>query len=297
MYAFDFYYGGEAEQYSFYRIPRALIVDGRFRSISTDAKLLYGLMLDRMGLSLKNKWIDESGRVYIYFAIAEIQETMGCSQQKACKLLAELDSKKGAGLIERKKQGQGKPAKIFVKRFSRQELPTPDGLKSSVQNDENHRSRSMIMESADLPKSSPNYTNLIQTYPSHPYPSIMPSAQPTGIDGCDVREHVKKQINYELLAAEYSPEDMDELVELMCDIYCTTRPTMWIGGEERQTAQVLERFQMLDYEHIKYVEECLSENTSKIHNIRAYLLTALFNAPATKSRYYQAAVQHDFYGP
>lgn len=296
MNTFDFYYGGEAEQYSFYRIPRALIIDNRFKNISTDAKLLYGLMLDRMSLSLKNRWLDESGRVYIYFALAEIQETMGCSQQKACKLLAELDGKKGAGLIERKKQGQGKPAKIFVKRFYTRDPPAPDGLKSSIQNDENHPSRSMILDSADLPKSSPNYTYVNQTYLSHPYLSIM-SVQPDGIDGCDLRECVKEQIDYELLAAEYGAEDMDELVELLCDVYCTTRPTIRIGGEERQTLQVIERFRMLNCEHIKYVEECLSENANKVHNIRAYLLTALFNAPATKSRYYQAAVQHDLYGP
>ena len=111
------FYGHEAEQYSFYRIPKQLISDSRFRNVSTDAKLLYGLMLDRMGLSMKNGWLDEQGRVYIFFVLDEIQDLLQCGHEKAVKLLAELDSEKGIGLIERVKQGQGKPTIIYVKQF------------------------------------------------------------------------------------------------------------------------------------------------------------------------------------
>lgn len=112
-----YFYGHEAEQYSFYRIPKQLISDSRFRNASTDAKLLYGLMLDRMGLSMKNGWLDEQGRVYIFFVLDEIQDLLQCGHEKAVKLLAELDSEKGIGLIERVKQGQGKPTIIYVKQF------------------------------------------------------------------------------------------------------------------------------------------------------------------------------------
>lgn len=112
-----YFYGYEAEQYSFYRIPKQLISDSRFRNVSTDAKLLYGLMLDRMGLSMKNGWLDEQGRVYIFFVLDEIQDLLQCGHEKAVKLLAELDSEKGIGLIERVKQGQGKPTIIYVKQF------------------------------------------------------------------------------------------------------------------------------------------------------------------------------------
>ena len=112
-----YFYGHEAEQYSFYRIPKQLISDSRFRNVSTDAKLLYGLMLDRMGLSMKNGWLDEQGRVYIFFVLDEIQDLLQCGHEKAVKLLAELDSEKGLGLIERVKQGQGKPTIIYVKQF------------------------------------------------------------------------------------------------------------------------------------------------------------------------------------
>lgn len=71
--SFDYYYGGESEQLAFYRIPRQLVTGDYFKRLSTDAKLLYGLMLDRMGLSAKNDWYDEQGRVFIYYTLEEIQ--------------------------------------------------------------------------------------------------------------------------------------------------------------------------------------------------------------------------------
>lgn len=115
---FPYYYGYEAEQFAFYRIPKLLVTDERFQGLSTDAKLLYGLMLDRMSLSLKNGWLDGQGRVYIYFPAEEIMSVLHCRSEKASKLLAELDSKKGIGLIERVRQGQGKPTTIYVKNFA-----------------------------------------------------------------------------------------------------------------------------------------------------------------------------------
>lgn len=120
----DYFYGDESEQFSYFRIPRLLITSPRFKGLSTDAKLLYGMLLDRMSLSAKNGWYDEQSRVYIYYTADEIRSDMGCGNDKALKLLAELDTKKGVGLIERIKQGQGKPTKIYVKRFTTRELPT-----------------------------------------------------------------------------------------------------------------------------------------------------------------------------
>lgn len=98
---FDYYYGGESEQFAFYRIPRQLVTGNYFKNLSTDAKLLYGLLLDRMSLSMKNGWYDEQGRVYIYYPLDEIQEALSCSHGKAVRLFAELDTGKGIGLIER----------------------------------------------------------------------------------------------------------------------------------------------------------------------------------------------------
>ena len=120
---YDYFYGDEAEQFIYFRIPRLLITSPRFKNLSTDAKLLYGMMLDRMSLSAKNEWYDDDGRVYIYFTVEEISEEMNCGRDKAMKLLAELDTGKGVGLIERKRQGQGKPTRIYVKRFTTREIP------------------------------------------------------------------------------------------------------------------------------------------------------------------------------
>ena len=113
----DYYYGNEAEQYSFYRIPKVLFTDSRFRGVSVEAKALYGLLLDRMSLSIKNGWVDGDGRVYIIFTIADVMETLVCAEQKANRLLGELDCIKGVGLIERKRRGLGKPNVIYVKNF------------------------------------------------------------------------------------------------------------------------------------------------------------------------------------
>ena len=103
----DYFYGGQAEQFSFYRIPKALFTDERFRSISAEAKVLYGILLDRMSLSQKNGWLDDTDRVYIIFTTQDIMDAIDCADQKATKLLSELEQK--AGLIERKRQGLGKP--------------------------------------------------------------------------------------------------------------------------------------------------------------------------------------------
>ena len=113
-----YYYGAEGEQYSFYRIPKLLFTDSRFAGISTDAKLLYGILLDRMSLSMKNNWHDEQGRVYIIFTLEDIAETLGYKSEKAIKLFNELDTKKGVGLIERVRQGQGRSSLIYVKNFA-----------------------------------------------------------------------------------------------------------------------------------------------------------------------------------
>lgn len=114
----DYYYGIEAEQFSFYRVPRLLIKDERFKGLSSDAKLLYGLMLDRMSLSMKNEWLDEENRAFIIYAVDAIMEDLGCSKPTCIKIIKELDTENGIGLIERKRRGLGKPDIIYVKNFA-----------------------------------------------------------------------------------------------------------------------------------------------------------------------------------
>ena len=118
---FDYFHGMEAEQYSFYRIPKMLFTEECFRGLSCEAKVLYGLMLDRMGLSIKNRWFDEEDRVYIVFTVEEIAEMLDCGTQKAVKLVKELDADKGIGLIERKRRGLGKPQCDLCQKLYRQE--------------------------------------------------------------------------------------------------------------------------------------------------------------------------------
>lgn len=114
---FNYFYGTEADQFSFYRIPKALFKDDYFKNLSSDAKILYGLMLDRMSLSIKNQWFDDQNRAYIYFSIEDIMELLNCGRNKAVKSLQELDDETGIGLIEKRRQGFGKVNIIYVKTF------------------------------------------------------------------------------------------------------------------------------------------------------------------------------------
>lgn len=114
---FDYFTAAEAEQYTFYRIPKALFTEGHFQSLSCEAKVLYGMMLDRIGLSIRNQWFDSQGRAYIIFTVEDVMKVMGCQSQKAVRLMKELDTVDGIGLIEKKRIGLGRPNRIYVKNF------------------------------------------------------------------------------------------------------------------------------------------------------------------------------------
>ena len=305
----DYFYGDESQQFQYFRIPRLLITSPRFRSLSVEAKLLYGMMLDRMSLSVKNEWYDEDGRVYIYFTLEEICEDMNCGRDKAMKLLAELDTRKGVGLIERIKQGQGKPTKLYVKRFTTREIPPqpekqPDPPTppqevdfADVQTSDFPTSRGGFIRRAEVEETDPSYNNINQTDFSHTDPSIYPpapSARRLEMDRCDQREKIKNQIDYDILRQEYPYDDVDSMLELLVDVMTNTASTIRIGGQIFPMETVRHRLSQLDKEHIAYVIDSLRQTTTKINNIRAYLLTALYNAPVTIGPYYSAAVRHDF---
>ena len=182
----DYFYGDEAEQFIYFRIPRLLITDPRFKHLSTDAKLLYGMLLDRMSLSVKNGWYDEDGRVYIYYTVEEICDDMNCGRDKAMKMLADLDTRKGVGLINRIKQGQGKPTKLYVRRFTTGSIPpqppqpekppfipSPDIEFSGVQTSNFPTSTHREIRLAGVEKTDPNYTKL--NHPDFNHPPIPPA--------------------------------------------------------------------------------------------------------------------------
>jgi hypothetical protein len=167
---FDYYYGAEADQFTFLRIPRVLLTAPHFKCLSMEAKVLYGLMLDRMGLSIKNQWLYNHNRVYIYFTLDDVQANLSCGHNKGVKLLSELATGTGIGLIERVKQGQGKPTRIYVKNFNFQpdtDIPPSgkqDFRKAELQTSHNRKSRLPQTGSADFPKEETNYNNINQTY-------------------------------------------------------------------------------------------------------------------------------------
>lgn len=238
---FDYFYGGESEQFSYYRIPRLLVTGHQFKNLSTDAKLLYGLMLDRMGLSARNGWYDEKGRVYIFYSLEEVMADLNCGHDKAVKMLADLDTVKGIGLIERVKQGQGKPTIIYVKQFTTKAVPLPpqppatdesqsaesrslDFGFSEVKTSENQNSGLREIRSAEFGKSEvPIYNN----YPdrSYLYLSINQSNQPMdAIDREKVTACVKEYIGYVAFPQQQRPQ-VDELVELIVDTLCSPQAT------------------------------------------------------------------------
>lgn len=302
---FDYHYGNEAEQYSFYRIPKILIVDDRFKGLSTDAKLLYGLMLDRMSLSVKSGWFDEENRVFIHFALNDIMEQLNCQHGKAVKLLAELDDTKGIGLIRRVKQGQGRPSKIYVMKAATPAQPrlpnngNQDFSKSELQTAENRKSRLPKTGSADFPKSERNNTEINNTDLSDTDPSIHPALGASDLMDVDgLIQTVKENIDYDILLQDhrYDRDRLDETVDLIVETLCSTKPTICVSGDDFPATLVKEKLLKLDSQHIEYVFECLDKNTTYVRNIKKYLLATLFNAPSTIDSYYSALVNHDLYG-
>lgn len=144
---FNYFYGNEADQYSFYRVPKLLFTNDYFRDLSSDAKLLYGLMLDRMSLSVKNHWFDDKNRAYIYFSIEDIMELLNCGKNKAVKSLRELDDESGIGLIEKRRQGFGKANIIYVKSF--------------LINEESDQKRESVIDSDSITTVMPQEGNII----------------------------------------------------------------------------------------------------------------------------------------
>ena len=396
---FDYFTGMEAEQYSFYRVPKVLFTEPCFKALSCEAKVLYGLMLDRMSLSIKNRWLDSEDRVYIIFTVEEIAELMNCGTQKAVKLVKELDSNNGIGLIEKKRLGLGKPNVIYVKNFMIREVPDQkptdscadlqseqknhrkcadlqseqgnheecanlqseaenrektgtflncenhhsgvvkttiqDYGESQFQNSENHNSRIVKTTNQELPesqfKNDENHTSRIVEITTQEVPNsqsnntdinntdfnetdfneidsiqsyLSPSAgevRPVGEDVIErmetYRALIQENIDYECFLDRREKEDVDELIELMVEILMMPDDSVVrIGGADKPVSVVKSRFLKLTYSHIEYVLFSLHRNTSKVANIRAYLLTTLYNSSMTMNHYYQAEVNHDLYG-
>ena len=371
---FDYYYGAQAEQFNFIRIPKSMIVDPMFADLSVNAKLLYGVLLDRMNLSMKNRWFDSENRVYIIYQIAEIMEDFNFSKKTAVRYLNELED---FGLVEKKRRGLGLPSLLYVKNFIvLQDHSEPDdtdfndkteydNLSENMENFvgteqetsrgvETYTSRSVDMETSkgveqenlrgagtytsgsvdvetskgvrqitsrvvkstlqEVTEKDPlinktnnsntnmNNTDLSNTKESNTIlsnPSVKEAIDKMGreeeLDFDKYKKLVKENIDYDVLIERHYIEKsiIDGMVNLIVETMISENDYIVISSTKFPKETVKSRFSKLDISHIEYVLECMNHNTTKIKNIKKYLLAALYNAPTTIDSYYKARVQHD----
>ena len=281
----DYFYGQAGELFSFYRIPKALFQETRFQDLSTDAKTLYGILLDRMSLSVKNGWLDVQNRVFILFTIEDVKRALCCADNKATKLLRELEK---FGLIERKRRGQGKPSLVYVKNFS------AESSKESVKNRDNDDSGTVQNTLQDPAKLRCNKTERNNTEVSDTDPIYS-----DGNDWMSKREQLEEYFSQSLevdLLLRLCTDDEDtiyQIMDLLVDTCATKRKTLRITGDDKPAEVVRSRFMKLNADHIHFVLKCLAENSSPIRNMKQYLLASLYNAPTTMQLSYQNQTNHD----
>lgn len=286
---FDYYYGTEADQFSFIRIPKPLLTEERFFSLSIQAKLLYGLLLDRMGLSAKNGWLDKENRVYIIYQISEIQEDLGFSKKKAIDYLGELEA---LGLVEKKRRGLGLPTILYVKNFITGEMGTSRSVEMGTSGGAEIALQE-VSKTSPQNKTNNNNTNMIQTDSNH-IVSFMDDLM--GLEDINQRRQyfwMKLDMDILMQSNPLQKELLEGMYELVLEICLFSNNTILIAGNEYPADVVKERFLRLDASHLQYVLDCLRDNTSKIRNIKKYILAALYNAPVTIDGYYMAEVNHD----
>ena len=282
----DYFYGQAGELFSFFRIPKALFQEQRFQDLSTDAKTLYGILLDLMSLSVKNEWFDKKGRVFIIFTIEDVKRTLRCADNKATRLLRELEK---FGLIERKRRGQGKPCLVYVKNFS------AEYSKENVKNRDNDDSCGSKIACQDPVKSrgikkKENKTEMNNTNP------ILSDESEKMKNRELLEEYFSQSLEVDLLL-RLCPDDEDtiyQIVDLLVDTCATKRKMLRIAGDDRPAEVVRSRLKKLNADHLRFVLGSLAENTAPVRNMKQYLLAMLYNAPTTMNLYYQNKTNHDF---
>ena len=281
---FDYFYEEQSESYSFYRIPKMLFTEEIFEALSTDAKVLYGLLLDRISLSRENGWMDDAGRVYVYYTIKSVKKSMRCANTKACGLLRELDE---FGLIERKKQGLGKPTIIYVKDFTR--FRKAELLDSEKQNSVILHTGTLDNRKSERNKTEKNNTESNKTNP------ILSGADKDMDERTSYRNYLNSQLDIEIMYERYpyDRETLDAIMNLMLDVVCSKRRTIRIAGDDKPVNVVKSQFLKINSMHLEYVMDCMKKNPAKVRNIKQYLLAAIYNAPLTMQSYYQAWVNND----
>ncbi len=283
--ALDYFYGQAEGLFSFFRIPKALFQDERFQNLSTDAKTLYGILLDRTSLSAKNGWLDSLGRVFIIFTIADVKRVLCCADNKATRLFRELEE---FGLIERKRRGLGKPSLVYVKNFS------SESSNRAVKNRDNAVSVGLEIACQDPAKPRGNKTKKNNTEMNHPDSFLSDESEKMNNRNL-LEEYFLSSLELELLL-RLCPDDEDtiyQILDLLVDTCATKRKMLRIAGDDKPAEVVRSRLKKLNADHIKFVLKCLAENSSSIRNMKQYLLASLYNAPTTMQLYYQNQANHD----
>ncbi len=279
-----YFYRGQSEQFIFYRTPKVLYTEPEYESLSIPAKALYGILLDRESLSDKSGWVDDYGRIYVYMTNKSICNAMHISDKTATKLLVELEK---IDLIQRVRQGQGRPTRIYVKNFMDTErlrfLNRKDSDSGYGDNpclgSENVRS---------------NNTDRINTEYKDTY-LISSEDEKRTDERFRYRRYFMEKLDINTMRGRYPHDNevIDEILELILDTVCSTRQKIGIAGEQRPIDIVKNRFMKLDSSHLEFVLQGMSDNTTLIRNMKQYLLAALYNAPLTINNYYKSLVKHD----
>lgn len=283
MMKLDYFYDTEAESFRFYQIPALLLEEKEYRDISDTAKILYGVLLSRLALSRKNRWIEEkTGRLYISYNLKQLVEMLGRSDRtisKAMKQLAEV------GLIEKKKRGQGKTDIIYVMNFTRADKTY---TKEAIQE---KKTENGISERTDIEEVSEENGHQNGEFRSEEI-TILKEEQKKEV----YRKKIKQQLEYNVLIKRHQVEKeiIDAMIEILTDIFISGRKTYKISGDDIPANEVQNRIKRLNIQHIEYIIECLNRNTKEIRRPDNYLLTSLYNAPITIGLYYKAQVQHDW---
>ena len=289
----DYLYDVDEAQYSFVRVPKLLLQHEAYQRISSEAKLLYSLLLDRVGLSHKNGWRDKQNRIYIIYPIAEVMEEMNCGKNKAVQLLDELEQK--AGLIERKRQGLGKPNLIYVKSFFR----TVDNFgERHFLKFENQTSGGLNIKPQEVSESNPTNTDNKKTDMNQTDLSFLPGRESKRNDAyAQYEAYFREELEIPILIQgnRTEKETLEGILDLLAETCSSKRKTIRIAGDDKPIEIVKGRLMKLNSLHIQYVLDCLKENTTYVRDMKQYLLTTLFNAPVTIDSYYQARVNYDMH--
>lgn len=302
------------EDSTFFKIPTALLVSEKYRHLSAEAKILYALMYSRKNISLMNNWTDEKGRVYIYYTVKEITEVMGCSHTTAIKLLGELDTYGGIGLIERRKQGQGKPCMIFINNVCTEEAdrsvdksePEKDCVEyPEVCTYENLNSGNKENGIQDINYPESNYidnnninNNYINRVISDPVVSDTEHEENNDMTGWieqrkTIRETVRNNIDYIATSDTFGKEWVDEIVELMVEVICSREKFIRISKIQYPQEVVAERYLNIRSRHIENLYFTTRKITGYVDNIRAYMITAIYHSYETSESWIKARVSAD----